>query len=233
MWTQVSVLKSIIPVFCSHTKLVELEKIIPNPRNPNKHPDNQIALLSKIIKAQGWRNPIVVSLRSGHVVKGHGRLLAARLLNAECAPVDYQEYQDEASEFADMIADNRIAELATMEGPELKDLLLELDTGAFDMDLTGYDETELENLMTQFRPEEDLKDADAQIEKGKELKEKWNVKEGQVWELGDHRIICGDSTDKKIVEKLLLDDKPNLMVTDPPYGVEYDAEWRNDAAKKV
>lgn len=143
-------IKSTVPVFCAHAKLVAITEIIPNPRNPNKHPDNQIALLSKIIKAQGWRSPVVVSKRSGFVVKGHGRLLAAQLLRAECVPVDYQEYANEAAEFADMIADNRIAELAEMEGPELKDLLQELDNGDFDMSLTGYDEDEMGRLMSQF-----------------------------------------------------------------------------------
>ena len=225
-------LKSSVPVFCVHTKLVSLEEVIPNPRNPNKHPDNQIALLSKIIKSQGWRSPIVVSKRSGFVVKGHGRLLAAKLLNAECVPVDYQEYANEASEFADMIADNRIAELAEMEGPELKDLLQELDNGDFDMELTGYEEAELENLMTQFGSDEELKDAEAQMDKGEELRSKWSVSLGQIWELGDHRLLCGDCTVKANVERLLGNDKPNLMVTDPPYGVEYDANWRNEAAEQ-
>lgn len=214
-------MKSTVPVFCVHTKLVALEEVIPNPRNPNKHPDSQIALLSKIIKSQGWRSPIVISKRSGFVVKGHGRLLAAKLLNAECVPVDYQEYANEASEFADMIADNRIAELAEMEGPELKDLLQELDNGDMDMELTGYDEGELERLMTQFGSGEDLKDADPQMDKGEELRSKWNVSLGQIWELGDHRLLCGDCTVKANVERLVGKDRAEMMFTDPPYGVEY------------
>jgi DNA modification methylase len=226
---QETLLKSSIPVFCANHKLVSIEEVIPNPRNPNSHPDEQIALLAKIIKGNGWRSPIVVSKRSGFIVKGHGRLLAAKLLRCEVVPVDYQEYENEALEFADMIADNRIAELAEMEGPELKDLLLELDTGAFDMDLTGFEEAELERLMTQFNPEE-MKDADAQMDRAAELCSTWNVKLGQVWLLGDHRLMCGDSTLKAQVERLLGQDKPNLMVTDPPYGVEYDANWRNEAA---
>lgn len=145
-------LKSPIPVFCKHSKLVELENIIPNPRNPNTHPDEQIALLAKVIKSQGWRSPIVVSLRSGFIVKGHGRLLAAKLLNCHVAPVDFQEYANEAVEWSDMIADNRIAELAEIDGAKLKDMLQELDTGDFDMDLTGFDGNECERMMTQFNP---------------------------------------------------------------------------------
>ncbi len=127
-----------IQVFCSHRELVPIEKVVENPRNPNKHPDSQLALLAKIIAAQGWRNPIVVSTRSGFVVSGHGRLQAARALGCERVPVDYQDFSDEASEWAHMVADNRIAEFAEMDVPMLKDLILEMDTGAFDMDLTGF-----------------------------------------------------------------------------------------------
>jgi len=101
-----------IKIHCSHTELRDPTSLVEHPRNYNTHPAEQIRLLAKIIKHQGWRNPITVSKRSGFVVKGHGRLAAAMLLKAEKVPVDIQEYKDEASEVADMIADNRIAELA-------------------------------------------------------------------------------------------------------------------------
>ena len=80
-------------VYCAHSQMVEIEKVIPNPRNPNKHSEKQIALLSKIIAAQGWRAPITVSTRSGFIVRGHGRLLAARKLGLAEVPVDYQASQ--------------------------------------------------------------------------------------------------------------------------------------------
>lgn len=134
-------------VECAHDALVPLEKLIPNPRNPNRHSPKQIDLLAKIIQHQGWRAPITVSKRSGFIVRGHARLAAAQKLELDVAPVDYQDYENEAAEWADMIADNRIAELAERDMPSLKDLLEELDTGAFDMDLTGYDTHALELLM--------------------------------------------------------------------------------------
>ena len=83
-----------IPIFCAHTEIVETEKLIPNPKNPNRHPEAQIKLLAKIIKAQGFRNPIVVSKRSGFVIKGHGRLDAAKLLEMLTVPVDFQELEN-------------------------------------------------------------------------------------------------------------------------------------------
>ena len=81
--------------------MVDIEAMVENPRNPNKHSDKQISLLAKIIKSQGWRNPIVVSNRSGFIVKGHCRLAAARLLEVESVPVDYQDYDTEAAEWVD------------------------------------------------------------------------------------------------------------------------------------
>ena len=142
-----------IPVYCRYDEAVEIEKVTGHPRNPNKHGDEQIALLAKIIKASGWRNPICVSNRSGFVIKGHGRLMAARVLGVTHVPVEYQDYATEAEEYQDMIADNRIAELAERDMEIIKDLLEELDTGANDMDLTGYTEAEIERLMTQYHVE--------------------------------------------------------------------------------
>ena len=153
-----------IPVYCRYDEAVDIEKVTGHPRNPNKHSGEQIALLAKIIKASGWRNPICVSNRSGFVIKGHGRLMAARVLGVAQVPVEYQDYATEAAEYQDMIADNRIAELAERDMGIIKDLLEELDTGANDMDLTGYTEAEIERLMTQFHVDEvdapELKDGD-------------------------------------------------------------------------
>ena len=115
----------------NHTneKLEDISKVIENPKNPNKHSDNQINMLSKIIEFQGWRIPIVVSNRSGFIVRGHGRLMSARKLGLEKVPVSFQDYESEAQEYADLVADNRIAELAEMDRSELKDIIEQLDTG--------------------------------------------------------------------------------------------------------
>jgi len=124
---------------CAYDSLVDIDALQPNPKNPNKHPDKQIELLSKIIKYQGQRSPIVVSKRSGFVTKGHGRLSALKKLGFSKVAVDYQEYEDEAQEFADMIADNKIAELAQHDDEMLRveALNLHLDISGFDLDLLG------------------------------------------------------------------------------------------------
>lgn len=144
-----------IDVFCSFHEIRDIADVMPNPRNPNRHPDKQIALLAKIIRDQGWRNPIVISSRSGMIVKGHGRLEAAKMLNVEKVPVDLQAYASEEEEYADMIADNRIAELAELDTSMLKDLFEVMDTGTLDLDLTGYFTEEIEEMMTENRHIED------------------------------------------------------------------------------
>ena len=160
---------SSIPVHCSHDALVDITEIVANPRNPNKHPDKQVALLAKIIRHQGWRAPVVVSKRSGFVVAGHGRLEAAKLLQVQTVPVNFQEFATEADEWAHVIADNRIAELAETDGAMLKDLLIELDSATqdFDMDLSGFDAGELERVINSYHDEplsEDSKGNDASEE---------------------------------------------------------------------
>ena len=138
-------------VHCAHDRLALVTELRPHPKNPNQHPPEQVALLAKIIAHQGWRAPVVVSKRSGFIVAGHGRLLAALELGLERVPVNDQEFASDADELAHLAADNRIAELSETDGAKLKDLLLELDTGAFDMDLSGFDGGELDRVMNSFR----------------------------------------------------------------------------------
>lgn len=143
-----------IPIYCAHDAMVATSVLEGNPRNPNRHPDDQIRLLAKIIVTQGWRAPITVSKRSGQIVRGHGRLLAAQAAGLTFCPVDYQDYESDEAEYADLVADNRLAELAELDRPTLKDLLQDLDTGALDMELTGFTEDALAELMSEFHLED-------------------------------------------------------------------------------
>lgn len=136
-----------IPVYCSHDEIVDIMKVIPNPKNPNTHPDRQIEILSQVIKAQGWRKPITVSRRSGFVVSGHGRLQAALMLQLDKVPVDYQHYANEAEEYADLVADNRIAELSNIDEDLLIDILNEINDTDIDTILTGYEYHEIDELI--------------------------------------------------------------------------------------
>src|SRR5438128_1748866 len=104
-----------IAVHCAHTRMARLDELNPNPRNPNQHPPEQVKLLAKIIQTTGWRASIVVSKRSGLITKGHGRYAAAQLLGVDSAPIDEQHYESDAAELADLIADNQIAEMASLD----------------------------------------------------------------------------------------------------------------------
>lgn len=126
-----------IPVFCAFDKIVLLEDLKPNPKNPNRHPGDQVELLAKVIEAQGWRQPVKVSTRSGFIVSGHGRYEAALLLGCP-VPVDFQDYPGEAEELADLLADNRIAELAEMDEKMLAEVFAVIDESDLSADIAGY-----------------------------------------------------------------------------------------------
>lgn len=136
-------------VCCAFDEIVPIEKLVPNPRNPNQHPQSQIAILAKVIAHQGWRSPIVVSSRSGFIVAGHGRYQAALALGLSQVPVDYQDFATDADEYAHLIADNRIAELAEADESGLREILGELKASDFDMEITGFDANALNVLLTQ------------------------------------------------------------------------------------
>lgn len=208
-----------IPVYCAFTELMDTDVLVPNPRNPNKHPKKQIEALAKIIKNQGWRAPITVSNQSGFVVRGHGRLLAAKKLGVKQVPVDRQDYDNQAAEYADLIADNQIAELAEMDVDVVKDLIQDIDTGDFDLELTGFSEKEIEDMMTAINMDPEEKNEDDIPEAPEEPM----TRLGDLWLLGGHRLLCGDSTDPENVRRLMNGDLASMVFTDPPYGVSYEA----------
>lgn len=209
-----------VPVFCAHDAIVAIEKLIPNPKNPNTHPDAQIQALGRIIRQTGWRAPITVSKRSGFIVKGHGRLAAAKLEGLTEVPVDYQNYTNEAEEYADLVADNRIAELAEIDNKLLADIFADIDTGEIPMELTGYTDKEVESLVTGLAEalHNDLTEPD-EIPEAPEG-DGMITQKGDLWILGRHRVVCGNSTDEDAM-RLLLDGKhPEILLTDPPYCSE-------------
>jgi len=193
---------------CAHDAVVDVHKLVGNPRNPNTHPEKQLKMLSKIIDHQGQRLPIVVSNRSGFIVSGHGRLEAIKSLGwPECA-VDYQDFATDADEYAHMIADNKIAELAKHDDNMMID-----DIKAFeieDFELLGLEDFELPV---------DVDEAKEAIEDDVPTDVETRCKPGDVWLLGEHRLMCGDSTDILAVETLMDGDVPNIIYTDPPYGM--------------
>lgn len=213
-----------VPVYCAHDKVEKITDVKPNPKNPNQHPLEQIKLLAAIIKRQGWRAPITVSTRSGYIVKGHGRLLAAQYMEAEYVPVDYQNYSSEEEELADLIADNRLAELSEIDNQMLAELFAEIKLDPdFDISLTGFTEDEYMELLSGLSEEAMLMEiAEDEVPELDDVSDPITYP-GDVWELGRHRLVCGDST-KADSYMALFGEKEfaQLIITDPPYNVDYE-----------
>ena len=207
-----------IPVYCAYDEIIDIAKAVPNPQNPNTHSEKQLKLLAQIIKGTGWRNAITISRRSGYIVKGHGRLAAAAMLGAEQVPVEYQNYENEAAEHADMVADNRIAELAENDTEKLAEVLSEISKNG-DMDLTGYTDQDLDEILGELADEKDDAPGDQDDEAEQPLPPMSKL--GDLWLLGEHRLICGDATDEATIERLMNGEKAAMVHTDPPYGVSY------------
>jgi DNA modification methylase len=211
-----------VPVFCAHDDIIPIEKAVPNPKNPNQHSTDQIARLARIIEATGWREQITISKRSGFIVKGHGRRLAAIERGWKYVPVDYQEYASEAEEWADLIADNRLAELSTLDTGMLIDLINEMDTGEVPVEMTGYTEEDLAAIIAALEGADDTVD-----DKVDDVPETQNIpmtKAGDIWFLGPHKLLCGSATDRETIEKLMAGEKGQMVNTDPPYGVSYETQ---------
>lgn len=197
---------------CLYDKLVPISELIPHDKNRNKHPADQIARLAKILLYQGWRYPIKVSKRSNKITSGHGRLEAAKFNNWKEVPVNFQDYESEEQEYADLQADNAIASWA-----ELDHSMINADIGElgpdFDIDLLGIKDFEIE-------PADKLEPGCDEDEVPEKVEPK--TKPGDLYILGNHRLLCGDSTNIQHVERLMGGEKADMIFTDPPYGVSYE-----------
>jgi DNA modification methylase len=198
-----------------------LERLIPYARNPRKNA-SAVATVAASLREFGWRQPIVVD-EDMVILAGHTRLEAARQLGLTSAPVHVACGLTPAQAKAYRLMDNRAAENAWDEallGLELGDL----QGDGFDLDLTGFDDAELNRLLAALGDEDGAREGEDEIP---ETPVDPVSRPGDLWQLGPHRLLCGDSTVATDVERVLCGVTPLLMVTDPPYGVEYDPGWRN------
>lgn len=200
----------------------QVADLIPYARNSRTHSDEQVAQLAASIREFGWTNPVLVDGENG-LIAGHGRVLAARKLGLTEVPVIELGHMTEAQRRAYVIADNQLAANAGWDLDLLKVEVADLSEMGFDLGLIGFDDNFLTGLLTPATPD-GLTDPDEIPPAPDEPVSR----PGDVWVLGAHRIICGSSTVATDVAKLLGPVKPNLMVTDPPYGVNYDPTWRHD-----
>ncbi|MBD3948458.1 site-specific DNA-methyltransferase [Tuanshanicoccus lijuaniae] len=196
--------------------LANINDLIPYVNNARTHSDTQIAQIASSIKEFGFLNPIIVS-RDHTILCGHGRYYAAQKLGLEKIPCIKEEHLTEAQKKAYIIADNKLALNAGWDNDLLTIELSELQGLDFDLDLLGFDDKELSKL---FDDDKEIQEDDFDI--NDELTKPAMTQFGDIWHLGKHMLICGDSTKEETYQALLGDTKVNLVVTDPPYNVNYE-----------
>lgn len=198
-----------------------VNKPIPYARNARKISAKAVDKVAASIKEFGFRQPIVVD-KEGVVIAGHTRLLAAKQLGLREAPVHVAEGLSPAQVKAYRLMDNRSHEETDWDLDLLGPELMELKDFEFDLELAGFDSNEIDRLLLD-------PDADERANAVPEVPAEPVSIAGDLWLCGRHRVLCGDSTGAETVARLLDNRKPLLMVTDPPYGIDLDSEWRDRA----
>ena len=199
-------------------KTVSVVKLIPYIRNSRTHSDEQVAQIAASIKEFGFLNPIIIDGDNG-IIAGHGRVMAAQKLGIRELPCIEASHLTDTQRRAYIIADNKLALNAGWDDDMLRIELDELGEMGFDLELTGFSLDEIDELQIE-EIEEGLTDEDAVPE----LVDEPVTVEGDVWLLGNHRLMCGDSGSVDAIDQLLAGVTPNAVVTDPPYGIGIDGQ---------
>ncbi|RFD78325.1 lactate dehydrogenase [Gardnerella vaginalis] len=196
--------------------LADVSELIPYVRNARTHSEAQVSQIAASIREFGFLSPILVA-EDNTILAGHGRLAAAQKLGLKKVPCVKENHLTETQKRAYIIADNKLSLNAGWDNELLAVELSELEGADFNLDLLGFDEAELSSI---FDADKDVNEDDFDVEK--ELEEPCFSKTGDMWTLGKHRVICGDATKLETFKTLLEDTKVNLVVTDPPYNVNYE-----------
>jgi len=198
-------------------EFLELDVLVPYEKNTKIHKQYQVDQIINSIKEFGFTNPILISKENG-IIAGHGRLMAAKRLKLEKVPVIRLDYLTTEQQKAYIIADNKIAENADWDINLLANELQELNALEFDVSLLGFSDDELDNFLNLKIEEEEEEEEEITIAKNPV------TKKGDIWLLGRHRLLCGDSTQLEDYQKLTQQKKIDMLLTDPPYGVDYESK---------
>lgn len=195
---------------------LETKGLIPYAKNSRTHSEAQVAQIAGSIKEFGFNNPVLIDEENG-IIAGHGRVMAAQKLGLQAVPCIRLAHLSDTQRKAYVIADNRLALNAGWDDQMLTVELQELDSESFDLSLLGFEADELNALLNPIKETEGLTDEDEVPEVPEEPK----TKPGDIYKLGRHRLMCGDSTSIDAVEKLMDGNKVDLIFTDPPYNVAF------------
>lgn len=195
---------------------IALEQLVPYARNARTHSDSQVAQIAGSIAEFGFVNPVLVG-GDNIIIAGHGRVMAAKKLGLQTVPTIKLDHLTENQRRALVIADNKIAENAGWDEELLRLELQNLADEDFDLDLLGFDDVELDDLLTSLDDDE----AAALDENIPEVQENPVSRTGDIWIMGEHRLLCGDSTSEADMKKLMAGELADMVFTDPPYNVNY------------
>lgn len=207
---------------------IEIDKLVPNADNPRRISQRELEKLKKSIKELGFSEPVIVNMYAGReytIVGGHQRTLAAKALGMTTVPVFYVNLKKDDEEKLN-IALNKIS--GEFDEGKLADMLQRLMQAEGDISVTGFDEPDIDKLM---RTKEKLAEKARMLDQAPALKPTAKAKVGDVWILGDHRLMCGDATNKDDIDKLCPDNEIQVCVIDPPYGVSYGEALPEDQKK--
>lgn len=195
---------------------VNIDKLVPYARNARTHSKEQVLQLRASLREFGFVNPVIVD-KDYNIIAGHGRILAAKEEGIAEVPCVFAEHLTEAQKKAYILADNRLALNAGWDAEMLSVEIADLQGADFDIALLGFDDAELNKLLTS---DEDVQDDDFDVDG--ELQNPAVTQAGDLWLLGKHRLVCGDSTKAETIDLLMDGNHANLVVTDPPYNVNYE-----------
>ena len=201
-------------------------ELVPYVNNARTHSDEQVAQICASIREYGWTNPVLID-ENGMIIAGHGRVMAAQRMKMDEVPCIVLSGLTEAQKKAYVIADNKMALNAGWDDEKLKLELENLKELDFNLELTGFDTDELDQLLSLDDIDDLPEDIDDVPEPPKEAKSKL----GDIYQLGEHRLMCGDSTKLEDVEKLMNGSKANMVFTDPPYSYNYQSNKRKKTKK--
>jgi len=206
-------------------ELVSVSQLQPHPRNPRR---GDVDSIVESIQANQFYGACVVQRSTGYVLAGNHRLMAAIRAGLTAVPVIWIDCDDDEA-LRLLLVDNRTNDLASYDDEQLADLLLEIRRDQESLAGTGYDEDALNQLLAELGRDSEFSSGLTPEDAMPPLQEAAVSKLGDLWLLGPHRVLCGDATNSADVARLLGTMRPQLMVTDPPYGVEYQPEWRAEA----